>query len=268
MAPTFVRGNKLIVLQRPISRKSNTRRSDQGCEPGDHLLVARRTKNGWLRVRNARSGTMSWVRSSPWLAKFINESASDAVETAHDDGSCECVGDEDTLTKVAQAIEDDRADIAERLPAGLLASALSLAGMAIVRSNLLDDLDAVVSDAVKGANAAAEAYHARVADLEFALKQEQLRCQQLQCDLNSSALLRGEALDREHELEERVGALERELVEEDQEYQRLLDRSLQTSDMLDAANVRANEAESEVCRRDKWLEQAKGIIEEYKRRTD
>ena len=266
MAQTFVRGNKLIVLQRPISRKSNTRRSELGCEPGDHLLVARRTKNGWLRVRNARSGTMSWVRSSPWLAKFINESSTDAVETDHDAGSCDCC--EHTLTKVAQAIEDDRADIAERLPAGLLASALSLAGMSIVRSNLLDDLDVVVSDAVKGANAAAEAYHARVADLEFALKQEQLRCQQLQGDLNSSALWRSEALDREHELEERVGALERELVEEDQEYQRLLDRSLKTSDMLDAANVRASEAESEVCRRDKWLERAKGIIEEYKRRTD
>ena len=65
-----------------------------------------------------------------------------------------------------------------------------------------------------------------------------------------------------------MGVLERELVEEDQEYQRLLDRSLKTSDMLDAANVRANEAESELCKRDKWLERAKGIIEEYKRRAD
>jgi septal ring factor EnvC (AmiA/AmiB activator) len=111
------------------------------------------------------------------------------------------------LTTVAQAIEEDRAEIAQGLPAGLLASALSLAGMTIVRSNLLDDLRAVVDMHVKATDAAAEAYHIRVAGLECAVDAARIKRDQLEYDLSETNARYREALDVQSELQDRIDAL-------------------------------------------------------------
>jgi hypothetical protein len=74
MAPQFVRGNQLIATQHPPAciaqdfyMPSSGPRHEQ-VRGGDKLTVAKRTPNGWLRVKNARNGRVTSLRAGPWLA--------------------------------------------------------------------------------------------------------------------------------------------------------------------------------------------------------
>jgi hypothetical protein len=74
MAPQFVRGNQLIATEHPPAciaqdfyMPSDGPRHEQ-VRGGDKLTVAKRTSNGWLRVKNARNGRVTSLRAGPWLA--------------------------------------------------------------------------------------------------------------------------------------------------------------------------------------------------------
>lgn len=74
MAPQFVRGNQLIATEHPPAciaqdfyMPSSGPRPEQ-VRGGDKLTVAKRTPNGWLRVKNARNGRVTSLRAGPWLA--------------------------------------------------------------------------------------------------------------------------------------------------------------------------------------------------------
>ncbi len=74
MAPQFVRGNQLIATDHPPAciaqdfyMPSSGPRHEQ-VRGGDKLTVAKRTSNGWLRVKNNRNGRVTSLRAGPWLA--------------------------------------------------------------------------------------------------------------------------------------------------------------------------------------------------------
>ena len=74
MAPQFVRGNQLIATAHPpgciaqdFYMPSDGPRHEQ-VRGGDKLTVAKRTSNGWLRVKNNRNGRVTSLRAGPWLA--------------------------------------------------------------------------------------------------------------------------------------------------------------------------------------------------------
>lgn len=65
MSP-IVRGNKLFVVYAPPVGNAH------GVCKGDHLWVASRTKNGWLRVKNERTQKVTSIRSGPWVLKLAS----------------------------------------------------------------------------------------------------------------------------------------------------------------------------------------------------
>lgn len=65
MSP-IVRGNKLFVVYVPPVGNAH------GVCKGDHLWVASRTKNGWLRVKNERTQKVTSLRSGPWVLKLAS----------------------------------------------------------------------------------------------------------------------------------------------------------------------------------------------------
>ena len=74
MAAQFVRGNQVIALVDPpacVAQEFYMARDGPSIEQvrgGDKLTVAKRTSNGWLRVKNSRSGRVTSLRAGPWLA--------------------------------------------------------------------------------------------------------------------------------------------------------------------------------------------------------
>ena len=58
MSP-IVRGNKLLVLESMLDHHIK----------GDHLWVASRKKNGWMRVKNSRTNTVTSLRVGPGVKK-------------------------------------------------------------------------------------------------------------------------------------------------------------------------------------------------------
>ena len=74
MAP-IVRGNKLLVVDEPpacIAQKMPTKDKwgiHSHPKIGDQLWVASRKKNGWLRVKNARTELVTSLRVGPWVQK-------------------------------------------------------------------------------------------------------------------------------------------------------------------------------------------------------
>ena len=71
----IVRGNKLVVVDTPppcTAQKTPTKDKWGICSHpkiGDHLWVASRKKNGWIRVKNARTELVTSLRVGPWVEK-------------------------------------------------------------------------------------------------------------------------------------------------------------------------------------------------------
>ena len=72
----IVRGSKLIVVAEPPGQIAQ--KAEQAVpfgawratpDIGDHLSVASRKKNGWLRVKNQRTGRITNLRVGPWIMK-------------------------------------------------------------------------------------------------------------------------------------------------------------------------------------------------------
>ena len=74
MSP-IVRGSKLVVVSTPpaaIAQKTPTHDTWGRCSHpkiGDNLWVASRKKNGWVRVKNARTDLVTSLRVGPWVKK-------------------------------------------------------------------------------------------------------------------------------------------------------------------------------------------------------
>tara|TARA_A200000159_G_scaffold159827_1_gene178999 strand:+ start:825 stop:1556 length:732 start_codon:yes stop_codon:yes gene_type:complete len=74
MSP-IVRGNKLVVVDTPppcTAQKTPTKDKwgiSSHPKIGDHLWVASRKKNGWIRVKNARTELVTSLRVGPWVEK-------------------------------------------------------------------------------------------------------------------------------------------------------------------------------------------------------
>lgn len=71
----IVRGNKLVVVDTPppcTAQKTPTKDKwgiSSHPKIGDHLWVASRKKNGWIRVKNARTELVTSLRVGPWVEK-------------------------------------------------------------------------------------------------------------------------------------------------------------------------------------------------------
>ena len=76
MSPSFVRGNRLIVVQEPPSKVAQSKPSTISFgasthpQMGDKLTVGGRKKGGWLRVKNPRRAQASLSFLS-WRGKLL-----------------------------------------------------------------------------------------------------------------------------------------------------------------------------------------------------